>query len=139
MPQKRLECHNKKWYFNQRNQRILKKQQTLSKVVYSYWRITLTLNIYLINHVSVKTLNTGRMIPSVTNRSPAEILMKTQISNVVPITRFWNNLHQIRSKPKDYMSTYLLLLVQYRFANYMSTYLLLLVQYRVTKMSLQYF
>ena len=26
---------------------------------------------------------------------------KTQMSNLVRTTRFWNNLHQTRSKPKD--------------------------------------
>jgi len=27
---------------------------------------------------------------------------KTQISNLVPTTRYWNNLHQVRSTLKDW-------------------------------------
>jgi len=30
------------------------------------------------------------------------IIIKTKISNLVRTTRFWNNLHQVRSKSKDW-------------------------------------
>jgi hypothetical protein len=29
-------------------------------------------------------------------------IVKTYISNLVRATRFWNNLHQVRSKSKDW-------------------------------------
>ena len=31
-----------------------------------------------------------------------DIVIKTYISNLVRTTRFWNNLHQVRSESKDW-------------------------------------
>ena len=46
-------------------------------------------------------LEQKQMIIVITAQEPDE-LIHTQISNLVRKMRFWNNVHQVRSKSKDY-------------------------------------
>ena len=74
-----------------------------------YAQLKIMSELYIEQDSSIKLTFTVNIIREIWFKSRVlycNFRIKTLISNLVPTTHFWNNLHQVRSKSKDWKAKY---------------------------------
>ena len=74
-----------------------------------YAQLKIMSGLYIEQDSSIKLTFTVNIIREIWFKSRVlycNFRIKTLISNLVPTTHFWNNLHQVRSKSKDWKAKY---------------------------------